>query len=79
MLPSEVDIDSRVSYFRHLVTLFENLSLSSDVIRFAKLAIDNSDPNETQDLWFKAFKAHLDLALYEDAYVVLVLTPFPEL
>jgi hypothetical protein len=60
--------------------VFDRLFYSNEIIRFGRLAIQYSQHvNETKDLWFKIHKAHLDLGLYEDAYIVMTLTPFADL
>lgn len=79
VLPLDVSTESSVSYYRHLVSVFEKTQNASEVVYFARLAINHSDIADAQDLWFKSHKALLDLGLYEDAYTVMVTTPFTEL
>lgn len=79
VLPPDVNVERPISYLRHLVTLFDKTSNAAETVYFARLAISQSDPADTQDLWFKCHKALLDLGLYEDAYAVMASTPFHEL
>ncbi|KAF8314772.1 hypothetical protein DL93DRAFT_2167187 [Clavulina sp. PMI_390] len=79
VLPPDVHINSAISYFRHLVGLFEKTYNATEVVHFARLAISHSDPGSAQDLWLKSHKALLDLGQYEDAYATMTTTPFPEL
>lgn len=80
ILPPEVNIQFPTTYYRHLVSIFEKSLDAEEVIYFARLAITYSDDQlGTQDLWLKCHKAHLDLGLYEEAYIVMNETPFPEL
>lgn len=79
VLPPDVNTESSVSYYRHLVGIFEKTQNASEVVYFARLAINHSDNGDVQDLWYKSHKALLDLGLYEDAYTVMVTTPFIEL
>ena len=79
VFPAAVDIDSMSGYYRHISTLFESLSLHSKVVSFCKLAIDNSAAEDTKDMWFKVLRGYVELALYEEAYMALVETPFEDL
>lgn len=79
VLPPDVNVEQPISYLRHLVTLFDKTCNAAEAVYFARLAISQSDPVDTQDLWFKCHKALLELGLYEDAYTVMASAPFPEL
>jgi len=77
-LPSGVSIDSPSDYYRHLIGVFDSLAIFTQVARFARLAIEASDPAEASDLWPRLFKAEVELGNYEEAYVVIITMPSHE-
>ncbi|KAF8312566.1 nucleoporin Nup120/160-domain-containing protein [Cantharellus anzutake] len=78
VLPAGVSPDSLFSYWRHLIGVFDGFSLAAQVARFARLALECTDPLEVSDLWLRLFKADVDLGLYEDAYETIIRNPSNE-
>ncbi|KDQ20617.1 hypothetical protein BOTBODRAFT_626620 [Botryobasidium botryosum FD-172 SS1] len=79
IFPAATEIETVSGYYHHISTLFESLSLHSEVVSFCKLSIDTAPPEDTKDMWFKVFRGYVELALYEEAYMALIQTPFEDL
>jgi hypothetical protein len=49
-------------------------------IPFWRQAIEDAPPElDARGMWSKVFRAYVDLGMWEDAYVVLVSTPYGDL
>lgn len=68
-------MENEYSFYLYAADLFRNKSVQHEV-RFSKLAIQVAPPGtDTTALWSTVVKGQTDLALYEDAYASLMLTP----
>ncbi|OXB37292.1 hypothetical protein LQV05_003644 [Cryptococcus neoformans] len=81
ILPSTSGPNSLSSYYSEVCDAFKAHGIPRAAARFGQLAIDTAirGAPPTKDLWTKVFMAHLELSLYEEAYVVLTSLPFMDM
>lgn len=80
VLPPTLTLDSACGYYRHVAELFNDACCLTHAIPFWRQAIEEAPPElDARGMWSKVFRAYVDLAMWEDAYVVLVSTPYGDL
>ncbi|KAH7343853.1 nucleoporin Nup120/160-domain-containing protein [Rhizoctonia solani] len=80
VLPPPLNLESACTYYRHVAELFNDACCLTQAIPFWRQAIDDAPPDlDARGMWSKVFRAYVDLGMWEDAYVVLVSTPYADL
>ncbi|RDB20540.1 hypothetical protein Hypma_012453 [Hypsizygus marmoreus] len=80
ILPATELFDSQYAFYVHVSNLFKACSLVQQEVSFAQLAISAAPVDaDTSFLWHTVIKGCTDLALYDDAYAALMLTPYEKL
>ncbi|CEL59495.1 Nuclear pore complex protein Nup160 OS=Mus musculus GN=Nup160 PE=1 SV=2 [Rhizoctonia solani AG-1 IB] len=80
VLPPPLNLESTCTYYRHVAELFNDACCLTQAIPFWRQAIEDAPPDlDARGMWSKVFRAYVDLAMWEDAYVVLVSTPYTDL
>ncbi|KAG9102343.1 hypothetical protein FRC06_002102 [Ceratobasidium sp. 370] len=80
VLPPPLTIESACAYHRHVAELFNDACCLTQAIPFWRQAIEEAPPElDARGMWSKVFRAYVDLQMWEDAYMVLVSTPYGDL
>ncbi|CAE6454482.1 unnamed protein product [Rhizoctonia solani] len=80
VLPPPLSLESACVYYRHVAELFNDACCLTQAIPFWRQAIEDAPPDlDARGMWSKVFRAYVDLGMWEDAYVVLVSTPYADL
>ncbi|KAG8796796.1 hypothetical protein FRC12_000046 [Ceratobasidium sp. 428] len=80
VLPPPLTIESACAYHRHVAELFNDACCLTQAIPFWRQAIEEAPPElDARGMWSKIFRAYVDLQMWEDAYMVLVSTPYGDL
>lgn len=81
ILPSCADPTGLSDFYRHIATLFAEHAHNGPVVHFGQLALLSlpKDTSAPRPLWTIVFLAYIGLGQYEDAYALLMKTPFLDL
>ncbi|QRV87591.1 nucleoporin [Ceratobasidium sp. AG-Ba] len=80
VLPPPLTLESACAYHRHVAELFNDACCLAQAIPFWRQAIEEAPPElDARGMWSKIFRAYVDLQMWEDAYMVLVSTPYGDL